>query len=247
MKRQIKEYLQSKLGIQYLKIEIDEVKRLLNEILKAQKFHDSICESEWLKFKTFSPGRGAVDYSVLYSMFKVIDIMRPISILEFGLGQSSKIVHQYAAFNLNAKVVTGEHDAQWVSLFKQTNSQHNYDMNIQMLDMIESEYNGHLVLTYTDVREHFGNTKYDFIIVDGPYGFGSYYYSRPQILELIDCLADDFCILFDDYNRDGEKHTVNELFGLLDKKGIDFTYEVIEGEKDHILICSQSWEFITKI
>ena len=247
MKNKIKKYIQSKLGILQLSKDINDEKRLLNEILKSQKFHDSILESEWLKYKSFSPGRGAVDYSVLYSMYKIIDIMRPKSILECGLGQSSKIIHQYAAFHSNVDVVTGEHDLQWVSFFKQTINQDKYKMNIQMLDMIEATYNDKLVLTYSDVIKHFGSKKYDFIIIDGPYGFGQYYYSRPQVLELVDCLANDFCILFDDYNREGEKHTVNELFGLLNKKGIDFTYEIIEGEKDHILICSRSWDFITKI
>lgn len=245
--KKFKRYLQTKLGIIQINKDINEGKRTLNEILKSQKFHDSIFESEWLKYKSFSPGRGAVDYSVLYSIYKIVDLMRPKSILEFGLGQSSKLIHQYAAYNSKAEVITVEHDVQWVSFFKQTNPNIAKLLYIQMLELIESEYKGQKVLTYSDIHDVFGGNKYDFIIVDGPYGYGPYYYSRPQIIDLIECLDDDFCIIIDDYNRIGEKNTVDELFKLLNIKEIDYAFVIIEGEKDHILICSKSWEFITKV
>lgn len=243
----IRKYILTKLGIMQISKQVEDGNRILNEIIKSQKFHDSICECEWLKHKTFSPGRGAVDYSVLYSIFKVIDLMRPKSILEFGLGQSSKIIHQYSALNPDVYVVTVEHDLDWINFFKKSNTTINYEFNILMLEIGESNYKEHATLSYLDKNKLLNNKKYDFIIVDGPYGYFSYYYSRPNILDLVDNLNDDFCILVDDYDRNGEKNTVKQLLKLLKERKILFSLEVIKGEKDHILICSPSWNFITKV
>jgi len=42
--------------------------------------------------------------------------------LEFGLSESSKLVHQYAIF-YDKKAVTVEHDSQWISFFKNSISE----------------------------------------------------------------------------------------------------------------------------
>jgi hypothetical protein len=41
-----------------------------NEILKSQIFNNTITDSEWLKYKSFSPGGWAVDYGFLYTLYR---------------------------------------------------------------------------------------------------------------------------------------------------------------------------------
>ena len=88
-----------------------------NEILKSQIFNSTIIDSEWLKYRSFSPGGWAVDYGFLYTLYRVLNDMKPKNILEFGLGQSSKMIHQYANFYQNANAITCEHDSEWINFF----------------------------------------------------------------------------------------------------------------------------------
>lgn len=55
------------------------------ELLKANMSHDVISESEWLKYKNFLVGGAAIDYACSYTLFRVLNQMKPQHILEFGL------------------------------------------------------------------------------------------------------------------------------------------------------------------
>ena len=72
------------------------VTKKINELLYANKFHDTIKQSKWYKDQSLSLGEMAIDYGTAYVLYRVLDKMNPSSILEFGLGQSSKLIHQYA-------------------------------------------------------------------------------------------------------------------------------------------------------
>src|SRR5690554_4093444 len=72
--------------------------KIQSEILIAQKFNNTIVDSKWLQYKSFSPGGWAVDYSFLYTLYRVLNDKKYTKILEFGLGQSSKMIHQYGDF-----------------------------------------------------------------------------------------------------------------------------------------------------
>jgi predicted O-methyltransferase YrrM len=217
----------------------------LRELLKSQIFHDTIVDSEWLKKKNFSPVGWAVDYGVLYTLFRVLDEMEPATILEFGLGQSSKMIYQYAAYFQNTKATTIEHDPKWIEFF--TKQIHNsYPTNIQLTDIQEIEYKGHKTIVYKDLEEKLGTTKFDLILVDAPYG--SDHYSRFQIVDIVpEHLNSSFCIIIDDYNRQGEKETAGELMKKLDAHNIKFEKAVYYGMKNHILICSENLKFLTTL
>ena len=85
--------------------------------MKANLFRDTIQDSEWLRYKNFSPGGWAVDYGVLYTLYRVLNDMKPKNIIEFGLGQSSKMFHQYGAYYRDTKIITCEHNNDWISFF----------------------------------------------------------------------------------------------------------------------------------
>ena len=231
-----------------LNLVINNQQQLLStqqEIKKALIFNSTVCESEWLRHKSFSPGGWAVDFGFLYTLYRVLNDMHPQSILEFGLGQSSKMVHQYAHFVENVKAVTGEHDKEWIGFFEKGKSGE-YPVNIVKLDLEEVVYKGEKTRSFRNVSEIFKGQTFDLILVDAP--FGSPRYSRSQILELVpQNLAKRFCIIIDDYDREGEKETVRELLSRFKELDIAVCANVYSGSKSHCLICSEDLKFLTSL
>jgi hypothetical protein len=64
---------------------------------------------------------------------------------------------------------------------------------------------------------------------------------------MMECLSDEFCVIFDDYEREGEKHTVEGFCAILKEKGVEHTTNVFKGEKEHIAICTSKFKFITVV
>lgn len=226
-----------------LKNKIEQIEIVQREILNAHRFSDTINDSEWLKNKSFSAGGAALDYGALYTMYRILDSVCPKNILEFGLGQSSKMIHQYVNHYKDATAVTYEHDEQWISFFKGI-VKDKYPVNIYKTDLQEMEYNGYKTLSYKDNCKELLGKKYDFIFIDGP--FGSKHYSRPQILYLLpDCINKSFCIMIDDVERNGEHETILEIERILNENRIEYYKRTYSSSKSHIIICSKDLKFLT--
>lgn len=224
---------------------LDSISGKENDILKAAIFNNTIEDSIWLKYKSFSPGVWAVDYSFLYTLYRVLDDVQPKSIIEFGFGQSSKLIHQYAHFYQAVNAVTCEHDKEWVRFFKNS-IRGNYDITIQHIELEEILYKGEKTLSIKDINLIVKDTKFDLIVVDAP--FRSDRYSRSQILQLAENnLADGFCIIVDDYERAGEQETVKELVSIITEKGIQYASKVYSGVKKHFLICDEKLKFLVSL
>lgn len=214
------------------------------EILKGMIFNNTISDSEWLKYKSFSPGAWAADYGLLYTLYRVLNGMRPQNVLEFGLGQSSKMLHQYGKF-FNVNVMTCEHDENWIDFFsKEKDGQ--YDLKIKKMELETISYKGFETLTYKNCVQELGGAKYDLILVDGP--FGRPHYSRPQILEIIKTnLSESFCLIIDDTHRSGESETANEVQIILESLGRKYLSHTYSSSKKHTLICSDDLSFLTSL
>lgn len=217
---------------------------ILEEIRKAEIFNSTIADSKWLKFKSFSPGGWAADYGLLYTLYRVLDGMRPQNILEFGLGQSSKIIHQYSN-HFKIKAITVEHDENWINFFNKSKDG-DYNINIQRAELDNILYKGKKTQTYKDLISIFSSQKFDLILVDGP--LGQDHYSRPQIIDMLkDNLSEQFCIILDDYGRIGEQETGKEVLQYLHNKNIKFHQRIYSSEKQHLLICSNDLKFLTSL
>ena len=223
-----------------------ELKNYSYEILKSQIFNDTIKECRWLQYKSFSVNSWAVDYALLYTIFKVLQTMKPEKTIEFGLGQSSKLIHQYANYyHQKVSAVTVEHDTQWIDFFK-NEIDGLYDLNIHVAELCTEQYKGYSTCSYKDIVELFPNQKFNFLLVDGPYG--SKRYSRSQIIKFVpNLLADSFCIVIDDCDRKGELDTVKEICRLMDKNNIVYHKKWYRGMKKHYLICSKDMPFLTSL
>lgn len=236
------------LGVEKLKNRQEEIFGMEQEILSALKFNDTVVESQWLLHKSFSPGEAAVSYAFLYTLYRVLSSVKPDKVLEFGLGQSSKMVHQYAHF-YNKQAITVEHDKEWVDFFM-LGKEGEYPVNVKILDLETIEYKGEKVLSYKNCKNTFQGEKFDLIIVDGPFGFLTGYnkYSRPQIIDLVQGnINNDFIIIVDDYNREGEKNTVKEIFGYFEKNHITYVSREYKSNKSHILITTPNLKFLTSL
>ena len=241
---------------------IDELLALSRDLHAAQVFHDRVRESPWFTRQCLSPGNYAVDYGFLKTLYNVLSAMRPRNILEFGLGQSSKLVHQYAA-HFNANALTCENSDAWISFFFQsespvpapvpspslsdssfvTDSSLGYPVKIRRLPLEKIKIRGVTTTSYQSLETAFVGQAFDFILVDGPYGEERF--SRPQIIFLAEHnLADRFCILVDDSHRPGEQETIAEVESGLQRRNIPFVTATHAFSKSHTLIFSPSLSFL---
>ncbi|MDD6001265.1 MAG: hypothetical protein PUC50_03625 [Bacteroidales bacterium] len=224
---------------------LNRIETYQSEILMSAKFDDTINGCPWLKYKNLSAGGWASDYGLMYTLFRILNDTHPHRILEFGLGQSSKLIHQYANYYDDTYAVTYEHDVKWIDFFKKGLFDQ-YKINIHTTELEETQYKGENTLSYKNNCKELIGQRFDLILIDAP--FGSPRYSRSQILNIIpDCLSDSFCIIMDDYNRNGEKETINELKEILAQHCIKTFQTVYRASKNHCLICSENLHFLTTL
>lgn len=222
-----------------------EIRNINKEILWAENFNNTVSGSEWLKDKSFSPGRWAVGYQYLYAVYRILNTVKPKKILELGLGQSTKLLSQYAKANKVVKHIVVEHDQEWIDFYKKENE---VAENTEILK-IEREYrkykNDDKVLAFKEFKENLKGQKFDFISIDAPLGANAKIYARVDVLEILpECLEKDFVMVIDDYNRKGEKNTVNEIERILKEHNISYCKGIYYGEKECMVISSEKLKFV---
>ncbi len=222
-----------------------EARQNYQELNFADLFHDTTLQTAWLKDKSFTCFRGAANYSFLYTLFRVLDNANPQTILEMGMGQTSKLTTQYAAFkHPEARLDIVENDKNWIDLYSaQLAKGDNIRIHHQELEFFT--VNGIACRKYADMTPIVQDTKYQLIVVDGPFG-ADQPQPRTNIIGLIDNnnLADDFVIIFDDAERAGEQDTIRKTKQKLSEKGIKFVEDKRTGIKTQILLLSESRSFI---
>lgn len=244
LRDKIREFYLDKSGIRAILESQNLQNRMAQESLAAITFSNAIQNSEWLKYKSFYPGRWAVEYTFLLTLFRIFEHHKFTNLLEFGLGQTSRMVHQYAAF-YNVPAITVEHDDEWIN-FTRKDTHNAYPINVKILPLEMVDYNGYKTRTYQGVKTAFENQKFDFILVDGP--FGSEHYSRSQIIRLAKSnLAETFCIIIDDCNRIGEQETVAEVENVLKSNSIKYAINKYYGLSDYVVICSENLKFLASL
>jgi 16S rRNA G966 N2-methylase RsmD len=239
-------------GITGLTNRLQELKELekanqlrLDELNWANVFNSAITDSKWLLKKSFYPGRWAAGYPLLYLLYRIYNDVKPKSILEFGLGESSKLAYQYQLVQPQSNLIIVEQDKLWLDFF--SNEVYNVTPNTLLLPIEKKNIHGNEVHQYVNLIPSLGNQKFDLIVVDGPWG--SNHFSRYQIIDLVEngFLAETFMIIVDDVERVGEQETVAKLREILIAKQISFVESVYSGAKQSILICSPIYKFLTSL
>ena len=221
-------------------------------------FHDTIKESKWLKSKNFSLINAASNYSFIYILYRILDEMKPVNILEMGLGQTTKLTTQYADYFKFSNLTTIEGDQVWIDNFSK-NIEVPDNANIVQCDVERVVIDESLEIPnktiesnrYKNLDKILKDEKFDLIIIDGPQGFIDYppikssTYSRTNIWNLIpNNLADEFIIIIDDYDRIGEQNTIKHVEELLNKENIKFDKCITKGLKTQCIILTEKYKFV---
>lgn len=219
--------------------------RNTDEIIWAEIFNNTITNSIWLNNKSFSPGRWAVGYQYLYVVYRILNEVKPKKILELGLGQSTRLISQYAMSDSEVQHTIVEHDPEWISFFK---SDFRLPSNSKILQL-HRDYKVYReddkVLSFVDFKKNLYDQKFDFISIDAPLGGNAVIYSRVDILDILpECLSESFIIVVDDFNRRGEKQMVKILEAVLSQNNIPFCKGIYSGAKDCLVISSLNLKFV---
>jgi predicted O-methyltransferase YrrM len=158
-----------------------------------------------VKHPPFYAVKSGANYSLLYTLLRLVTETPCNSILELGAGQSSILLDALKQVKPNLSVTSIETDETWA---KVTGSRVVHEViyslltrrNIRSVD----------VAAYSDLSA-LGERKFDVILVDGPPG-AEKHHSRWAALEILaDHLAPEFAVVFDDAERGGEQETVREF------------------------------------
>jgi len=235
--------------VQNAQIQIRDQQKISQEILWGQIFTHAITNSVWLKDQSFSPGRWALGYPALYILFRILNDVRPRRILELGLGESTKMIRQYAASREDGEHVVVEHDPQWISFSKEGLGGLSDRSKIVELSLERrADLEGNKIAAYAKFAEKFNGRKFDLIVIDGPFGGETNLYSRLDILDILpEGLADSFIILLDDYNRQGEQNTASLIRKKLKENQVVFCDGKYSGQKDIWIICSEDLGFLRSL
>ena len=227
--------------------EIDEILCLARENKWAHVFHDTIKNSPWLLDQSFSPGEYAANYAFLYLLYRVLSIARPRHILELGLGQTTKMIAQFAASEPGVHHCVVEHNPEWIAFFQREHAAilARAKTEIKPLVLTTTSYGKHPVRSYAEFRQTFQGQKFDFICIDGPMGFDMRHFSRIDVLQLMpDILAEKFVVVMHDVRRSGEAATFARMQQVLKKSKIEFARGFYTSTG---ILCSSNWAFLTTV
>ncbi len=230
----------------------NELKGIIFELLYADKYHDAIPGCSWLPTEGFSiyPSGWAVGYPYLYVVFRILNDIRPKSILECGMGQSSRLINQYYKNNNDTAYVIVEHDKDWIDHMKQEISCEMINLEAYMTTKVYADISQkNAVERYKGFKEALAGRTFDFISIDGPHGDAFHdKYSRIDLLDILpDCLEKSFIILFDDCDRKGEQNTCKLICNILKKHNIDHFTKTFTGIKPIKMIASSDYFFLKHI
>ncbi len=169
--------------------------------------------------------------SAMVQILNEIIVNNRNTIVEFGCGITTvyiaKILKQYGGH-----LYSVEDNAEWIEIVR-TMLKHN-----DLLDMvtfihaplIESRHSLNNCDWYSEgvINNYLQDINIDMILIDGPPAYlKDIELSRyPAVPFLFDRLADDFCIILDDINRDGEKSIVIRWEKEIN---IDFVKQYVKG------------------
>lgn len=218
-------------------------KSLAEELLWSSIYHDAV-KATWADNQPLNVGRWAGNYSFFYVLFRILNDYKPKNIIEFGLGESTKMITKYVASNEDfEKHLIIEQDQDWKATYLSNTILHDKS-KIEVLPIIQKKYKEGTYNSYSDI-EKLEVSNFNFYLIDGP--FGSQSYSRFDIYALLkeNSLQEDFIILFDDYDRIGEKQTVKEVLELLKSKNIEVFTKSYSGIKSVFVIATKKYKYAT--
>lgn len=218
----------------------------ISEALWSEIFNNVIANSTWLHDAAFAAGRWAVGYPYLYAMYRVLNEARPKRILELGLGQSTKMISQYAAATEGVEHIIVESDPNWIDFFKQSVELSKTSKIVQLEYEMTAYKEAKYVRVFKGFKDLFMRGNFDFISLDAPYSADMKQYARIDILSILpEGLSDNFVIMMDDCHRIGEARTLIEIEKVLQENRLPYKRGNYSGIKDCVLLCAEHMKFLS--
>lgn len=217
------------------------------ESVWAQVFNNAIIGCDWLYGRPLSPGRSAAGYPLLFAMFHALNQIKPKSILELGLGQSTIMLSRYSTTHPGTMHFVAEPDYDWISFFQNEYTLSYPTRILQMPTEPVSYRNVDGIRAFKNFDKGFAGQRFDLIVIDAPFDISTQY-ARIDVLRMMPaCLNDNFVIIIDDVEQDGVKNTVLEMENCLKNANIPYAKGIYSGEKDCVLLTSQNRRYLTNL
>tara|TARA_B100000749_G_scaffold280771_1_gene278607 strand:+ start:97995 stop:98729 length:735 start_codon:yes stop_codon:yes gene_type:complete len=181
------------------------------------------------------PFRGAANSSLMYLLMRSVTSYDFKSVVEFGCGQSTFIFDALLKLKKNKfKMLSFENNEFW-----QSQVQEKVQTKVVLSPLVDTQVLGKTVPFY-DFQKEIKSEVFDFILVDGPYGTKSF--SRfGSVNVILNHLAEDFLIIFDDAERWGEKQSYLTLVEAMKAKGLKFHTRLLQADKHQFIIASEKF------
>lgn len=219
-----------------------------DELIWANVWHDTQKGISWLEdMPSISPGRWAVGYNYLYVMTRILNDLRPVSVLELGLGVSTTLISKYfeSIGNPDAVHFIAEHDNDWIKFYEKSHPLPSCSI-VKKQKLVKKRDGNDEYYAYENLLETIQGFKFQIISIDAP--FGGRHKSRADILELLpDVLTKEFVIIIDDVNRIGERNTCLEIKQILNDNNIKYMDTVYEGATHCCVIASYKNRFLCSL
>lgn len=179
----------------------------------------------------FFPTGGAANYSLLYLILRIGSEFRPVSVLDIGAGQSTLLWAMLQRRGLVGDVLTLENDPDWAA---RIGAQVQHQVLVTPLRPVA--IGGRETLTYDWDAVRAGRS-FDVMVCDGPRGTPRH--SRAGILAMLDRdIPNDFALILDDAEREGEQDTVAAVHDRLQATSVDYAVGVVRAAKSQAVFAA---------
>jgi len=216
------------------------------ELEWAHVYHDSIRGKAWLEQLPLNVGRWAGSYALFYILNRILNDFRPASIIEMGLGESSKFISAYLKHELpGSSHLIIEQSPKWQDAFN-ARFKLSPGTEIKICEATVKDVKGHSSSCYLGL-EAIAQQKFDLYLIDGPNG--SPRYSRYDMVRIAEHLKppDEFIIVVDDYERDAEKESASDLLAMLEQKNLKTYQGVYPGNATVLVIATEKYKYTTTL
>lgn len=185
----------------------------------------------------FYPVGSAANYSLLYLVWRCVRDLPITAVLELGAGQSTLLLDKArGALGARFAVRTVEHDEFWARAVAD-----NVAHAVVQAPLVPTRVGERQIAYYDLERALAQDERFDLIIVDGPpAATRDARYSRIGCVNVLErCLADDFVVIVDDAERDGEAAAVDACRDLLRRRGAAFSETAVAAAKRQHVFASE--------
>ncbi len=195
-------------------------------------------ETDWLTHTPLASARGGTaNYSLLYATLSVLRDDRTERVLELGAGATSNLVGQWSAAGRGESVHIDD-DESWLGRSVRTTD----DSTAIHAPLVKTVGAGRTIDWYDTAAP---SGAFDFLLIDGPQAWSKdTRFNRLGVLEWLPGILDDeFVIVIDDAEREGEDLLGTEILRTLRAGGIDGGSARIGGADSQIVIAGPNREF----